>query len=145
VSAVVEEILDPDDDVVGEIARLVNQLSSRSLGHEEELIREAIASVASRVLVAREGGVVVGTLTLVVFTISSGRRAWIEDVVVDESARRQGVGEALVNAAVVMARTEGVRTVDLTSRPSRTDAHRLYEKMGFLVRETNVYRYQLEI
>jgi ribosomal protein S18 acetylase RimI-like enzyme len=70
-------------------------------------------------------------------------RAWIEDVVVDDSVRGQGVGEALNRCALEMARLRGARTVDLTSRPSRDAANRLYRRLGFEPRETNVYRYDL--
>jgi ribosomal protein S18 acetylase RimI-like enzyme len=80
-------------------------------------------------------------LTLVTFPIPTGLRAWIEDVVVDETARGQGVGAALTEEAVRRARTVGARTVDLTSRPTRQAANRLYERLGFELRETNAYRY----
>jgi ribosomal protein S18 acetylase RimI-like enzyme len=86
-------------------------------------------------------GDIVGTLTLVVFPIPTGTRALIEDVVVDETARGRGVGEALTHAAIDRARAAGARTVDLTSRPSREAANRLYQRLGFEQRETNVYRF----
>jgi ribosomal protein S18 acetylase RimI-like enzyme len=92
---------------------------------------------------ARVDGRVVGLLTLVVFRIPTAVRAWIEDVVVDESARGKGVGEALNRAALDEARRRGAKTVDLTSRPSREAANRLYQRIGFVARETNVYRYDL--
>ncbi len=86
-------------------------------------------------------GPIVGSLTLAVFRVPTGLRAWIEDVVVDESARGAGAGEALVLAAVRRAEAEGARTVDLTSRPSREAANRLYLRVGFEARTTNVYRF----
>jgi ribosomal protein S18 acetylase RimI-like enzyme len=92
---------------------------------------------------ARVDSRVVGLLTLVVFRIPTAVRAWIEDVVVDESARGKGVGEALNRAALDEARRRGAKTVDLTSRPSREAANRLYQRIGFVARETNVYRYDL--
>ena len=79
-------------------------------------------------------------LTLVMFRIPSGLRAWIEDVAVDEAARGQGIGEALSHAAVDHARAHGARTIELTSRPAREVANRLYRKLGFEIRNTNVYR-----
>jgi ribosomal protein S18 acetylase RimI-like enzyme len=82
-------------------------------------------------------------LTLVFFPLLSGLRARIEDVVVDEAARGQGVGTALVDAAVERARAAGARTVDLTSRRARVAANRLYEELGFQRRDSNVYRYRL--
>ena len=84
-----------------------------------------------------------GSLTLVTFRIPTGMRAWIEDVVVDESARGAGVGEALNVAALEVARQRGCKTVDLTSRPSREAANRLYQRLGFKPRDTNIYRYDL--
>jgi ribosomal protein S18 acetylase RimI-like enzyme len=83
-------------------------------------------------------------LTLVVFPIPTGVRAWIEDVVVDESARGNGIGDDLIVAAVEKSKRLGARSIDLTSRPAREAAHRLYLKAGFVVRETNVYRYSIE-
>ena len=90
-------------------------------------------------------GRIVGLLTLAVFRIPTGVRAWIEDVVVDESERGQGVGEALTREALRRAEAAGARTVDLTSRPSREAANRLYRRLGFVDRETNVYRYDVRV
>ena len=90
-----------------------------------------------------EAGVVVGTLTLALFSVPTGVRAWVEDVVVDTEARGAGAGAALVRAALAAAAQAGARTVDLTSRPSREDANRLYRNLGFEQRHTNVYRYEL--
>lgn len=102
-----------------------------------------MASEASTLFVARVDGRIAGSLTLAMFRIPTGVRAWIEDVVVDESARGHGVGEALNRAALDHARANGAITVDLTSRPSREAANRLYKRMGFEQRDTNVYRYTL--
>ena len=105
-----------------------------------------VASPATVLFVARnvDSGDIVGSLTLVLFRIPTGLRAWIEDVVVDESARGQGVGAALSQAALDRASAAGARTVDLTSRPSREAANRLYKRVGFDERSTNVYRYELD-
>ena len=81
-------------------------------------------------------------MTLAMFLIPTGRRAWIEDVVVDENARGKGVGQLLNERALEIAKVAGARTVDLTSRPSREAANRLYQRLGFVERETNVYRYE---
>ena len=79
------------------------------------------------------------------FRIPTGVRAWIEDVVVDGDARGRGVGEALNRHALDRARMLGAKTVDLTSRPSREAANRLYQRIGFVPRETNVYRFDLDL
>ena len=81
-------------------------------------------------------------MTLIVFPIPTGIRAWIEDVVVDEQARGKGVGEALNQRAMEIAMKAGAKTIDLTSRPSREAANRLYQRLGFKARDTNIYRYE---
>ena len=88
-----------------------------------------------------EAGTILGMLSLATFAIPTGVRAWIEDVVVDAGTRGMGAGQQLVEAAVAHAQKIGARTVDLTSRPSREAANRLYRRCGFELRETNVYRY----
>ena len=86
---------------------------------------------------------ILGSMTLAVFRIPTGLRAWIEDVVVDEAARGRGVGETLNRAAIEWARGEGATTVALTSRPSREAANRVYRRLGFQARAPNVYRLDL--
>jgi len=128
------------DELVDAFVRLTPQLSKSSPPPTREQLEEIVGSPATHLLVAR--GRVLGSLTLVLFRIPTGLRAWIEDVVVDAEARGQGVGEALNRYAIDVAAEHGARTVDLTSRPSREVANRLYRRLGFEQRETNVYRYQ---
>lgn len=130
-------------ELVDAFARLAPQLSRSSPPPGKEELAEMLAAPSTTVLVARDGEAIVGTLTLVVFRIPTGMRAWIEDVVVDESVRGKGVGEALTLRAVELAGEVGARTVDLTSRPSREAANRLYRRLGFTPRDTNVYRYEI--
>jgi ribosomal protein S18 acetylase RimI-like enzyme len=133
-----------DDELLEAIGRLVPQLSrSASMPSAAELA-EIISSPCTTLLVARDrsaGGRIVGSLTLAVFRIPTGVRAWIEDVVVDTVARGKGAGEALSRTALAIAAERGARSVELTSRPSREAANRLYRRVGFEPRETNVYRY----
>jgi ribosomal protein S18 acetylase RimI-like enzyme len=103
-----------------------------------------LQSDATVLFAARQGDVIVGLLTLVIVRIPTGVRARIEDVVVDEAVRGQGIGARLSQAAIERAAQDGVKTVDLTSRPSRVAANRLYERLGFQERDTRVYRYQLD-
>ena len=93
--------------------------------------------------VARVDGAIVGSLTLAMYPLPTGRKAWIDDVVVDGDARGRGVGEALSRAALDEARRRGAKEVDLTSRPTREAANRLYQRLGFVPRDTNVYRFTL--
>lgn len=130
------------DELVDAFVRLTPQLSRSSAAPNAEILTEIIDSPATHLLVARDDrGNIVGSLTLVLFRIPTGVRAWIEDVVVDEAARGQGVGEALNRFAIDVAAERGARSVDLTSRPSREAANRLYQRLGFAPRDTNVYRY----
>ena len=133
-----------DQELVDAFAHLIPQLSRSSPPPTAAEVREMVQSPASYVLVARLDGRIVGTLTLVVFRIPTGVRAWIEDVVVDDSARGHGVGDQLNRFALDIAREKGAKTVDLTSRPSREAANRLYQRIGFTPRETNVYRFSLD-
>jgi len=131
------------DEVLAALHRLIPQLSSSSAPITIADLRAIIDSDSSVLFIARVDGRIVGSLTLAVFRIPTGIRAWIEDVVVDENARGHGVGEALNRAALAEAKRRGAKTVDLTSRPSREAANRLYLRIGFVARETNVYRYDL--
>jgi ribosomal protein S18 acetylase RimI-like enzyme len=136
-----------DGDLVAAFERLIPQLSRSNPPPSADALAAIAASDAAILLVARDpaaDGRILGSLTLVVFPIPTGIRAWIEDVVVDEKARGRGVGEALNRAALDRARAEGARTVDLTSRPSREAANRLYQRLGFEPRQTNVYRFQVD-
>jgi len=133
-----------DDELVEAFVRLTPQLSSSNPPPSREELEEIVASPATVLFVAREAdGPILGSLTLALFRIPTGLRAWIEDVVVDEAARGKGVGAALNEAALDHARAVGARTVDLTSRPSREAANRLYQRLGFVERDTNVYRFDL--
>lgn len=123
---------------------LVPQLSTSAAPLTIGDVEALIANPAVSVFVAKNNGAIVGTLTLVVFPIPSGLRAWIEDVVVDEGARGLGAGAALTEAAVAESKKRGARSIDLTSRPSREVANAMYVKLGFEQRETNVYRLSLK-
>ncbi|MEP7046376.1 MAG: GNAT family N-acetyltransferase [Ilumatobacteraceae bacterium] len=140
-TAIVEIVGAPTDEVVEALARLLPQLSSAQPPDAARLA--TIISGGSTVFIARVDGVIVGSLTLVLYRIATGLKAWIEDVVVDEAARGHGVGEALNMAALDEARRQGAKAVSLTSRPSREAANRLYQRIGFSSRDTNVYRYDL--
>jgi ribosomal protein S18 acetylase RimI-like enzyme len=140
----VEEVKAVDDGLVDAFARLTPQLSRSNPPPTREELDEIVRSEASHLLRARDDdGTILGSLTLVLFRIPTGVRAWIEDVVVDEAARGKGVGEQLNREALRIAKDAGAVSVDLTSRPSREAANRLYQRIGFKQRETNVYRYEL--
>jgi len=142
----IEEVTQVSDELVAAFERLMPQLSATSPAPGRQELAEIVASPATTLFVARDPDAhdeIVGSLTLVLFRIPTGLRAWIEDVVVDEQHRRQGIGEALTRAALARAAAAGARTVDLTSRPTREAANRLYLRVGFEKRDTNVYRYTL--
>jgi len=141
----VTEAAEVTDELVEAFVRLIPQLSSSSAPTDRAGLAAIVESAASILFVARDpDGRIVGSLTLAVFRIPTGVRAWIEDVVVDDAARGAGVGEALVAAAISRAGAVGAKTVDLTSRPSREAANRLYLRLGFEERTTNVYRFTLD-
>jgi ribosomal protein S18 acetylase RimI-like enzyme len=131
-------------EVVEAFGRLLPQLSRSAPPLGQADIEAVVGCPANTVLIARSGGKIVGTTTLVMFPLPTGLRAWIEDVVTDESARGQGAGGAMTREAMRIAREAGARTVDLTSRPSREAAGRLYEREGFKLRDSRVYRYAFQ-
>ncbi len=123
------------------LGRLLPQLSTNAVPPDKQAVHRIVGSEATTLLAARVDGEIVGLLSLAMFPIPTGLRAWIEDVVVDEAARGRGIGEALTRTALSLARAAGARTVDLTSRPTRAAAGRLYERVGFTSRSTRIYRY----
>jgi ribosomal protein S18 acetylase RimI-like enzyme len=139
----VEAAFVADTELLAAMTRLLPQLSSSAAPITAYDLENIVDAPATTLLVARRGGRIIGALTLALFRLPTGVRAWIEDVVVDEQARGEGAGTALVEAAVESARGAGARTVDLTSRPSRGEANLLYPRLGFERRETNVYRYTI--
>jgi ribosomal protein S18 acetylase RimI-like enzyme len=143
-TVLVEIVNEASDEVVDGLNRFLPQLSSTATEVTLSQLRDIVQSSSTTLFVARNEGALVGTLTLAVFRIPTGLRGWIEDVVVDESARGTGVGEALTLAAIDEARLRGIRSLDLTTRPTRDAANRLYARLGFEQRETNVYRYAIE-
>jgi len=143
---VISEALEVTDELVEAFTRLIPQLSSSSAPTSRHELIQIVDSEASTLLIARDAaGRIVGSLTLAVFRIPTGVRGWIEDVVVDDKARGMGAGEALLAAAVARASSAGAKTVDLTSRPHRESANRLYVRTGFELRTTNVYRRTVEV
>jgi GNAT superfamily N-acetyltransferase len=142
VSADIEIATEVTDEIVAAFGRLIPQLSSSSPTPAREELAAIVDDPFSVLYLARVDGRIVGSLTLALYQIPTGLKAWIEDVVVDESARGQGVGEALSAAAVEEARRRGAKDLSLTSRPFREAANRLYQRLGFQPYETNVYRYK---
>jgi ribosomal protein S18 acetylase RimI-like enzyme len=143
-SVVVETATAASQDLLDGLNHLLPQLSSTAPTLTMDDLETLIGAQSVSLLVARNEGTIIGSLTLVMFPIPTGTRAWIEDVVVDKDARSLGVGAALTNGAIDIAISHGARTVDLTSRPSREAANALYRKLGFEPRETNVYRFVIE-
>lgn len=134
-----------DDHLFQSMQDLVAQLSPNAPMPSREDIENIVGAPGCTILVAgsdEEGAQIVGTLTLVIFQVPTGRRARIEDVVVEESVRGQGIGEALVIEALNLVESNGIRSVDLTSNPDRKAANKLYSRLGFILRDTNLFRYE---
>ena len=140
----IEIATEASDELLAAVSKLIPQLSRTNPPPNRWQLEEVIGAPATDIFVARDDdGAIVGTATLAVFRIPTALRAWIEDVVVDESARGHGVGRALTEAMIERAGALNCATVDLTSRPDREAANEMYTKLGFKQRETNVYRYSI--
>jgi ribosomal protein S18 acetylase RimI-like enzyme len=126
------------DDERAQIAALVAQLSSKEVVPAR--FDEVVQSTESQLFAARRNERIVGVLVLAHYPTLTGRKAWIEDVVVDASQRGAGIGRALVERAITEAQACGAATLDLTSNPSREAAHRLYRACGFEERATTPFR-----
>jgi ribosomal protein S18 acetylase RimI-like enzyme len=134
----IEQVTEADEELVEVIRRLLPQLSEARTPPTLEQLQETVTG--ETMLVAKDDdGAIIGTLTLITYRVSSGLKARIEDVIVDHHARGQGVGEALTREAMRRATEAGARMVELTSMPYREAANRLYRRLGFVNKRTNVY------
>ncbi|MGW1027564.1 GNAT family N-acetyltransferase [Streptomyces sp. NPDC002577] len=140
----VEIAREASQELVDAFGRLLPQLSSTAKPLDHEAVDRMVTWGANTVLVAWASDAIVGTLTLVLLPLPSGLRARIEDVVVDSDARGRGIAGLLMQEALRIAREAGARTVDLTSRPDRAAANRLYERLGFQARHSTVYRFAID-
>jgi ribosomal protein S18 acetylase RimI-like enzyme len=135
----IERVTEADERLVEAIARLLPQLSAKRASPSVRELTELAAAPGTSLLVAFEDDNVLGMLTLVLYRVPTGIRGWIHDVVVDEAARGRGVGGELTAEALRLAEQAGAVSVELTTRPQRAEANRLYQRLGFERRETNVY------
>ncbi|MDQ1297182.1 MAG: hypothetical protein QG611_1161 [Bacteroidota bacterium] len=127
------------------VLRLLAQLNDRSELPDKDYFKGILKSERTHLFLAElDNKEIVGMLTIVTYNVPSGAKMWIEDVVVDEAQRGKGFGKALMEYALEYAKSKGAGTIDLTSKPSRVEANRLYQKLGFVLRKTNVYRYLIK-
>ena len=140
----IEQVTEPAGDVLEALASLLPQLTPGLAGPSHGQLAEIVSAPGTVLLVARDADRIVGTLTLLLYRLPAGSRGSIQDVVVDEAARGSGVGEALTLEALSIAKAAGVERVDLTTRRHREAAHRLYERLGFVQRESDVYVWRPE-
>jgi ribosomal protein S18 acetylase RimI-like enzyme len=140
----IESVSEVTAELVEAVNRLLPQLTSTPKALSRSDLEAIVATSSALIIVARCDHELAGMLTLGWFSAPTGPRAFIDDVVVDERYRGQGIGEALVRSALDHARRLKASTVDLTSRPAREAANRLYRRIGFQKRETNSYRYRFD-
>ena len=139
----ISELTECNANALSAINGLLPQLSKSSQPMNMDRLSELVKSDNTFLFVASKEGQVLGMLSLVILKIPTGNKAWVEDVVVDQSARGKGLGKSLMNHALEDAKKRGVKSIDLTSRPSRESANKLYQNLGYEIRETNVYRYKI--
>ena len=141
----IEEAKEFSIDIPKQITNLVKQLDENYEIFSDDDLRSMLSSTNTHLYLARlrQNGPIVGMATLITYRIPHNMKAMVEDVVVDESMRGKGVGKKLMNHVIHAAREQGVKYLNLTSRPERTAAHKLYESLGFEKRDTNVFRLPL--
>lgn len=139
----IEVATEATSELVDAFQRLIPQLTKNNPPPSPELLTALVKSESSILLLARaDDSSILGALALAVYSVPTGIRSIIEDVIVDQSARGQGIAEALMRRAMDIAKEKGATQVNLTSNPNRAAANRLYTKMGFKKRETNAYIYK---
>jgi len=139
----ISELTKSTNEALNAINKLLPQLSANAKGLSMDRLAVLVESDNTLIFLGTdENGCILGMLSLIVMKIPTGNKAWIEDVVVDQAARGKGLGKSLMNHALEQAKKLGAKSVDLTSRPSRESANKLYQALGYEIRETNVYRYK---
>ena len=137
------ESIDPE--LLEGIQNLFPQLTQFSPIPDEDQLRQIINSDSTTIWVAKDNDqTILGMLNLTIYRTTTGVHAWIEDVVVDQAARRQGIAARMTLAAIDHSRNKGAKAINLTSRPAREAANLLYLKLGFTKVETNLYRMKLD-
>ena len=140
----ISELTEASSSVLQSINELLPQLSSSAQVISMDRLSELVESDNTIIFLGTDDNdQILGMLSLIVMKIPTGNKAWIEDVVVDQTARGKGMGKALMNHALERAKKLAVKSVDLTSRPSREKANMLYQSLGYQIRETNVYRHKI--
>lgn len=145
-NVVIKEVKKSSDKIYSDVKELLSQLTSAELSFSKNDLERIITSPNSILFVAmdeKKNNKIFGILTLVLIDIPTGMIARIEDVVVDKAARGKGIGEAITIAAIQKAKELGITKIDLTSNPKREAANRLYKRLGFKERTTNIYRYEV--
>lgn len=132
------------DELIESLSRLLSELTNSNKGADRSYLLQVVDSEATTLFVAKENNLIVGMLSLVIYLVPSGQKAWIEDVVVDNNYRGKGIAKKLVNFALQFAKKQNITKIDLTSSYHRTEAHKLYESMDFVKRETAVFRRKLD-
>lgn len=134
------EVKTVTDNTLNAFRKLIPQLSSSCTLPTKKDLENIVSSNNTLLFIAEENKTILGTLTLVFNKIPTGNKVWIEDVVVDKTARGKGVGRALILFAIEYVKKQNIKSINLTSSPERVVANKLYQKLGFVKRETNVYR-----
>jgi ribosomal protein S18 acetylase RimI-like enzyme len=140
----IEVVTQADEELYDAFQRLVPQLTNNNPPPSRDDLADLIRTALSTLMVARsDHGEIVGALTLTIYRVPTGIRSIIEDVIVDNAVRGQGIGEALMLRAIEVAKEKGAKNISLTSNPMREAANRLYLRLGFKKRETNAYQMKL--
>jgi ribosomal protein S18 acetylase RimI-like enzyme len=137
----IEVVKQFDPSLLQAVASLLPQLTSSGRTMTAAELRAMIASPLTTLFIAKDEDKIVGMISLAVVQMPTGLRSYLEDLVIDSAYRQRGAATALLQAAIDLARSSGARTLNMTSRSSRTEAIRLYERLGFRRRDTNAFRY----
>ncbi len=138
----IKELKEYTPQIFRTVQHFLSLLVTYDLKISEKDFREIIESNNSHLFVAidSQNNNLLGMLTVGTYLSPTGRKGWIEDVVVDEACRGQGVGKKLMQHAIQFADLQSIKLLMLTSNPTRIAANNLYQSLGFVKKETNVYK-----
>ncbi|MBI9050589.1 MAG: GNAT family N-acetyltransferase [Anaerolineaceae bacterium] len=139
-------VTEVDASLEASFAQLIPQLTKNNPPPDQALLRKIVDAENTHILIARDQeayGKIVGALTLALYTTPTGTKAWIEDVIVDNHYRGKGIGKRLTLQAIDMAKKKNAKAILLTSNAARVEANKLYQKLGFTLRNTNFYQLTL--
>jgi len=141
---VIEQATTFSSSLTESVNTLLHQLNPNAYLLSDKDVQEMLDASTNELFVAKDAEKIIGMITLITYRIPYAKKGILEDFVVDASYRGKGVGSDLIKTAMESAKEKNVKYIELTSNPTREKAREFYLHLGFVQRETNVYRFSLQ-